>query len=145
MKRFLITWLLGGIATVIAMAVISAFESHGWWGYLTLVRHGAVAEAMVTRTDPRNHCLAEYTFVIDDWPYQGGTAECSAKVGEKVLVTYLPESPYLSCMGDARDRLNNELSTFAAGGVIFPPIVILAWRRRRKTNARHTHPDGVHP
>jgi hypothetical protein len=90
---------------------------------------------MVIRTDPGNHCLAEYRFIIDDWPYQGSAAECSAEVGEKVHVTYLPESPYLSCMGDAREGLNNEFAFLAAGCVIAPPIAIAAWRRRRNANS----------
>jgi hypothetical protein len=53
----------------------------------------------------------------------------------------LPESPYLSCMGNARDGLNNELATFAAGGVISPPIVFAAWRRRRRENSTRLPTD----
>jgi hypothetical protein len=54
-------------------------------------------------------------------------AAVDEKAFVKRLVTHLPDSPYLSCMGDARDGLNNEFAFFAAGGVIAPPIAILAW------------------
>jgi Protein of unknown function (DUF3592) len=134
LRRFAVTWLLGAIATVVLLAVLTGvtLTNHGWWGYLRLVRGGATTQGVVARTEPRNHCLAEYAFAIDGRQYRGAGPYCGAMVGQKVAVTYLTTDPNQSCLGAAREHLNNDLATFVAGGVIFPPMIIAAWRRRRR-------------
>ena len=134
LRRFAVTWLLGGIVTVVATAVITGLTltNHGWWGYMQLVQRGASAEAVVARSEPQNHCLAEYVFVMGGKQYRGDVADCGATVGQKVTVTYLPDDPNLSCLGAARERLNNEFAAFAAGGIVIPPIIIAAWRRKKR-------------
>ncbi len=134
LRRFAVAWLLGAIGTFLILAVLTGMTlaNHGWWGYFRLVQEGTTADGVITRVEPENHRRAEYVFVVRDVQYRGGVDGFGGKVGQSVVVTYLPTNPNLSCEGDARDRLNNELATFAVGGVMFPPLLILALRRRKR-------------
>jgi len=127
-------WALGGFATVIGLAVLTGLvvKDRGWWGYLRLVNSGVTARAVVVRTDRGNHCLAEYSFVTDGQSYRGSGADCTVQAGQSVIITYHQSDPQHSCLGLARDALENELMTFAIGGVIVPPFVLFAVRRWRK-------------
>ena len=133
-KRFALVWLLGGLGTVVVLALVTAvlLKNNGWLGYWRLVAGGAEAVAVVTRIEPQNHCLAEYTYTVDSRSYSGRGPECATTVGERVPITYLISDPTFSCLGSARARLYNELATFIVGGVILPPFIIFAIRRRRR-------------
>lgn|SRR5262249_29300527 len=116
----------------------TTLKDHGWWGYLRLVNSGVTTRAVVVRTDRGNHCLAEYSFATEGQTHRGSGADCSARVGESVTITYLPSDPQHSCIGLARDALKNELTAFAIGGVIFPPFVLFVvrrWTRTRRANS----------
>jgi len=141
-RNFLIAWVSGGIAIFVLLSVFTslAAKGHAWWfGYLQLVRSGGDAEAMVVRTEPGNHCRAEYTFTVAGQSYFGSAPDCSARIGQKVPITYRLADPTHSCLGSARERLNNELISLFAGGVMFPPIIIwriLAFRRKMKQKVK---------
>jgi len=139
-SRFLALLALGGLATAVGLAGLTAavLKDHGWWGYLHLVNAGVMTQAIVVRTDRGNHCLAEYSFIAGGQTYRGSGADCSAQVGQGVTITYLPADPRHSCIGPARAALENELITFAIGGVILPPFiffVVRSWRRRRRAHS----------
>lgn len=53
-------------------------------------------------------------------------------VGQGVIITYLKSDPKLSCLGLARDRLANEIEFFITGGVLVPPVFLIAWKRRKR-------------
>src|SRR5437016_4683786 len=114
-QRFLILWVLGALATVVGLALLTGLmlKDHGWWGYLRLVNAGVTTRAVVMRVERGNHCLAEYSFAIEGHSYAGSGADCTAQVGQSVTITYLPSDPTYSCLGLARDALGNELATFA--------------------------------
>ena len=134
--RFAAMWFVGGVGTVVALAVLTGItlKDHGWLGYWRLVHGGASIQGVVVRTEPGNHCLAEYKFTIGGNSYFGGGPDCGVTVGQAVEVTYLVADPSHSCLGSARARLHNELATFVLGGIIFPPLVILGIRARRNPN-----------
>jgi hypothetical protein len=123
------------MVTVASLAILTGttLRHNGWLGYLRLVRGGTMTQGTVVRTEPANHCLAEYTFDIEGKTYSGVGNACGTSLGQRVDVTYLIAGPEHSCLGSARERLQNELRTFALGGLIFPPLVILTLARRRKT------------
>jgi hypothetical protein len=134
LKRFAVMWFLGGVVTVLVLAAITVATpgNKDWLGYLRLVRGGADAIGTVVRTEPQNHCLAEYTFNVADRSYIGRGPDCSASVDQKIAITYLMADPAHSCLGSARARLQNELATFIVGGILVPPFILFAVRRRRK-------------
>lgn len=131
--QFAAMWVAGGVGIVFFLAVVTGLtlDNHGWFGYLQLVRYGAVAEGVVVRTEPRSHCLTEYRFSVAGRNYSGGGSECGAAVGQSVTVTYLVADPAQSSLELARERLINELAAFVAGAILLPPFLILLLRRRR--------------
>lgn len=133
--RELIRWcVIGGVATVVGLATfeVLALKDNGWWGYLRLVSGGATTLANVVETDPQNHCLAGYSFTIAGHSYRGSGEDCYVMVGQGVIITYLKSDPKLSCLGLARDRLANEIEFFITGGVLVPPVFLIAWKRRKR-------------
>jgi hypothetical protein len=134
LRRFGIAWLLGAIATVVVLAVLTGLmlTSHGWWGYWKLDRSGRRVDGVVVRVEPQNHGHAEYAFMVEGLSHRGNTDGFYGRVGQSVGITYLPTDPNLSCLGAASDRLKNELATFLAGAVLFPPLIILALRLRKR-------------
>lgn len=133
-KSFVITWLLGGLITIAILALITglSLDNGGWLGYFRLVQNGVSSQAIIIKTDNRNHCRVDYSFGVGNSKYTGRGADCGAQVGQAVEITYLRSNPLLSCLGQARPQLDNELATFAAGGITFPLIFYFAMLRRKK-------------
>lgn len=75
--RFAAMWLVGGVGAVVALAVLTGItlKDHGWLGYWRLVRGGASIQGVVVRTEPWNHCLAEYRFTIEGNSFSGAGRE----------------------------------------------------------------------
>jgi hypothetical protein len=146
-KRIGLAWLLGSLATVALMATFTglALQNRGWLGYLRLVKGGAATNGVVLRMDRDNHCLAEYRFVVDGAEYGGAGPDCSLRAGEAVVVTYLISNPAHSCLGVARDGLNNELATFMAGALLLPPLAMYALRRRAQAQEGRAAQQGDAP
>ena len=67
-----------------------------WAQQWRLTRSSSKAEAIVTRTEPDNHCIAHYEFEVNGKQYQGLGSNCSIGVGGKLLVYYLPGDPTFS-------------------------------------------------
>jgi hypothetical protein len=138
--RFAVLWIAGAIVTIVGLALLTGttLRNHGWFGYLRLVREGTMTRGTVVRTQPANHCLVKYSFDIEGRTYSGVGNSCGSRVGQRVDVTYLIAGPEHSSLGSARERLENELRTFALGGLIFPPLVILSLARMRKARPGRT-------
>jgi len=136
-KSFFAIWLIGAFATIAILAALTSVALHngGWWGYLRLVRGGTSTQGIIVRTNPGNHCLAEYSFVVGNKSYSGGGPDCSARSNKNVTVTYLIADPTLSCLGSAEEKLWNELITFILGGLIFPPCIIFGVQKMRKARS----------
>jgi len=74
-------------------ATSSGFD---WAREWRLAQTSLRAEAVVIRTEPQNHCAAYYEFEVDGQKYQGSAAACSARIGDKFNVFYLPGDPAFS-------------------------------------------------
>jgi len=117
-------WLIG-VITLLALLTaltVKASNERGWAGYLRLMREGTNCEALITRAEPQGNCIAEYSFSIAGRNYSGSGPDCAAKVGEKVIVTYLVADPSHSCLGHAGERLANDIVTYFFGGLSFAPL-----------------------
>jgi hypothetical protein len=123
-RRFTMIWLVGGIVTLALLAILAGktVNDRGWGDYLRLMQKGSNCEAVITRTEPSGHCLAAYTFSVGGHDYFGAGPDCSARVGQKVIVTYLVADPSHSCLGYAGERLADEVVSFLFGGLSFPPL-----------------------
>ena len=137
-RQFAAFWLIGALMTIGGLAILTAatLDNHGWWGYLRLVNGGSRTRAVIVRTAREDHCRAEYSFVVEGSSYSGSGADCDARIGKEVLITYRRSDPRQSCIGVARNGLLNELLAFFSAGVIVPPFVLLAFRQRRNGRAR---------
>jgi hypothetical protein len=94
-----------------------------------LNEHGISAEAIVTAITPENHNSFLYAYTVAGTRYTGAGfihELPKAEVGEKVSVRYLPEAPDVSCSGDVRAALINELISVGMVVLVFPPLII--WR-----------------
>jgi hypothetical protein len=124
---FAVTWLLGP-------------------GNLYPLAHGGIkTHATVVALEPNNHWSVHYTYSVDGKQYsgvghggRGGAPSFEAlAVGEPVVVSYDPERPSVSCLGNAELRYPEEvrgaffgalwLGTWGSGVLLWR----LAWRKRR--------------
>ena len=108
-------WCLGFFGGLIFFWGSITSSGFDWVRHWKLAFASAETEAVVTRTEPHNHCLAHYEFELDGQQYQGSGSNCSANIGDKVHVHYLPGDP--------------DFSTAKAPGsdlvfVIFAPLVL---------------------
>ena len=118
------TWISGGVCAIALLAILigTAFKERGWDSYLRLIQAGSNCEAVITKTQPQNSCLAEYTFSVDGRSYSGSGPDCTVRVGQKVIITYLVADPSSSCLGHAGERLANEVVSYLFGGLSFAPL-----------------------
>ena len=91
----------------------------------------------MSRTTCHNHGTVCYQFIAGGHEYSGwgsagfGTRDCDdLKVGDEILVYYLPSDPTLSRPGSIRERWANELiSIFLAVALVPTAIVWAVWRQ----------------
>jgi hypothetical protein len=130
MKRFLLLWLVG--ASLIAFVLGSVNIPR----LFPLTRRGVETCGTITAFEPNNHRTVHYSFQVNGKTYSGAQ---EGGVGEKVLlhtdcmgyvVFYLPDDPYVSCIGDPVPMLNNEVISILLPMLIFPPSALLGWRWR---------------
>jgi hypothetical protein len=117
-------WFIGalGLLALIASILGMAARERGWGEYLRLIQDGTSCEATITRVEPRAPCLAQYTFSHGGRDYSGAGPDCRAKVGQKVVITYLVADPSRSCLGRAGERLADDVASFLFGGLKFPEL-----------------------
>ena len=112
-------WCLGFFASLTFFWVGMTSSGFDWARHWRLAQASSEIEVVVTRTEPQNHCLAYYEFEVDGERYQGkGSGGCTARIGDKLHVYYLPGEP--------------EFSTTKSPGsdlvfVIFAPMVLSAF------------------
>ena len=133
LRRFAVQWFLGALAIMLGLGTFDAIvpEDQGWFGYLRLTRGGQLTSAAVERVAPGNHCQADYQFEVADATFRGTGADCSARIGERVGVTYLIANPTRSCLGVAKDHLANEIAFIVFAGLIAAPVLILSAQFQR--------------
>ena len=97
MKR-ISAWCLGFVGALTFYWLAASISGFDWTRHWRLAQASSKAEAVVTRTEPLNHCLAHYEFEVDGQRYQGSGPKCSASVGDKFHVYYLPREPTFSTL-----------------------------------------------
>jgi hypothetical protein len=102
---------------------------------------GRAAQATVSRTDCANHALVVASFEVSGVTYEArGTdgyqnPQCpTIKVGDRVLVFYLPSDPTVNVLGDVHWRWNNEVISVLGAMFVLPviPAVAVWWRHVRR-------------
>lgn len=108
-------WCLGFIGALTFYWAAATWGGFDWTRHWRLAQTSAVAEAGVIRTEPHNHCAAYYEFEVAGRRYQGSGPQCSARVGDKLRVYYLPEEPTFSTL----KKPSNDLAF-----IIVAPLVL---------------------
>jgi hypothetical protein len=92
-------WCLGFFIALTFFWVSITSSGFEWKRQWRLAQASAEADAFVYRTEPHNHCLVHYQFEVDGEQYRGkGPGGCSAVIGDKVHVYYLPGQPAFSTL-----------------------------------------------
>ena len=149
MKRFLLLWLAGASLIAIGLGSLNVPRLY------PLMRRGVKTCGTVTAFEPNNHRTVHYSFEVDGKAHsgaqEGGVSQdvpgfssiCNGNV-----VFYLPDDPYVSCIGDPAPMFNNEVISILLPMLTFPPFALLGWRWRsprfrRWLNAeKHSAPEN---
>jgi hypothetical protein len=105
--------------------------------FYQLKRDGVRATGTVTRLQAANHQSVYYSFEISGRTYSnigragfGNPEFCCLSVGQNVIVYYLPDEPFTSCLGIPQLLLENEVMPVLLAGIIFPIFTIAAYSSR---------------
>jgi hypothetical protein len=143
MKRFLLLWLVG--ASLIAFGL----RSMNMPRLYPLTRRGVKTCGTITAFEPNNHRTVHYSFQVNDKTYSGAQ---EGGVGKEVIphssdcgghvVFYLPDDPYVSCIGDPAPMLTNEVIPIVLAMSTFPPFALWGWSKRSPTFRRWLRADA---
>ena len=131
MKRFLLLWLVGAVLIAVGIGSINIPLLY------PLVRRGVPTCGTITRREPANHNSVHYSYEVNGKTYtgvqQGGVGDQSTAYSTDCVgyvVYYLPQNPQRSCIGQPGLMLTNDIVPITLAMLSFPPIALLAWRRR---------------
>jgi hypothetical protein len=101
------------------------------WRYRQLAARGVAESGRVTGLEPLNHQFVDYSYEV------GGRVLSSTgsagfgnpgfgvlRVGDRVSISYLPDNPYFSCLGDPHLLLRSEAISVLLAAVLFPSLVL---------------------
>jgi len=137
MKRFLLLWLAGASLIAVGLGSLNIPRLY------PLMRRGVKTCGTVTAFEPNNHNTVRYSFEVDGKSYSGAQgggrgldvpgfpANCEGHV-----VFYLPDDPYVSCIGDPDPMFKNEVISILFPMVTFPLFALLMLRWRNPTFRR---------
>jgi hypothetical protein len=113
------TWCLGFLAGLTFFWVGMTSSGFDWARNWRLARASLEVEAIITRIEPHNHCVAHYEFEVNGERYQGKSpGGCAATIGDKIHVYYLPGEPAFS---------TPKTPGFDLVFVIFAPMILSAF------------------
>lgn len=126
-------WCLGFVGALAFYWIAATSGGFDWTRHWRLARASSEAEAVVTRTEPHNHCLAHYEFEVDGHQYQGSGSNCSARIGDKLHVYYLQGEPTFSTVKTPGSDLMFMIAAPTVLSVIAGFIVMMRIGRRGKS------------
>jgi hypothetical protein len=124
-------WLLGALAITIPLSRINLVQ------FYRLRRMGVATSGVVTDLQPGNHQAVYYSYEASAKTFSGigragfGNPEsCCLKVGQTVIVYYLPSAPWESRAGLPNELIENEVPPIILAGITFPlfAMAIYSWR-----------------
>ena len=105
--------------------------------FYRLKREGVRTTGIVTRLQAANHQSVYYSFEVSGRSYSsigragfGNPEFCCLAVGQNVMVYYLPDEPFTSCLGNPQLLLDNEIMPVLLAGITFPIVAIVGYSSR---------------
>jgi len=86
-------------------AVVINIQTHGWISWYRLTVFGEKTHATVTRREPGDHQTCYFYYAANSDRYEGRDQGCDLKVGQDVVVTYLPSDPSFVTASPPFDQL----------------------------------------
>jgi hypothetical protein len=122
------------------MAVIFNTSGLGYVDSYRLAHHGQRIAATVIKLEPHNHAGCQYSYTVAGRNHTASASACAdnQKVGDEILVSYLPTDPSVSALGypEGEFRTHVLLNVFVpllfAVLVSGRRLVACAQRRRRR-------------
>lgn len=124
-------------------AVASLLGAMNLPSYFALVRHGIAVEATVLRTEPMNHQLVHYSYIVDGRQYRdsgmagvGNPCFKCLRPGDRIQAFYTETDHAVSVLGEPGPHFENELWSVLGGGLLLPTMVALVFTLRRRMRRR---------
>jgi hypothetical protein len=119
---------IGVIVFVAVWSLIFHDTSRDWRAHQRLARSGVQVTGAVTAKEPMNQASIRYDYFVDGVRYSGGPCGVherfnSVRLGDRITVTYLPDSPSTSTCEDPQTGYS------ARSGILFiivPCFALLA-------------------
>jgi len=122
----------------LGMFVVIIITSHDrLFLFYRLASHGVVTEGRVLELREREHTTIVYVFTYGAKRYSGqgrvgfGNPPFDRlKIGDPVQITYLPNTPQLSCSGDAKEQFREQVLMMASLPIIVFVVSFFLFRRK---------------
>jgi len=124
------TGLIAALICFVFFAVLFNAQPHGWAARYQLARGGMEAQATITRSQPENHQLCYFEYIVNSKRYEGSDDGCSADIGHVVKIWYLPSDPSFSTTKSPVGEF-----VFSVFGPLLLSVfagIVAAWRRSRR-------------
>lgn len=130
--QLLLVWLILVISISIIIGRIN------WFKYYNLAEYGIQTRGTVTNKESYNHESIYYTYIVDHKNFTGIGHDGNGnpkfddlKIGDRVIVFFLPNNNQISCIGNPKDLLQNETISILLASLIIPTLVILSFSKRK--------------
>jgi hypothetical protein len=124
-------WVLGALVIVVPLSRFNLVR------FYRLSQVGVKTSGVVTDLQPTNHESVYYSYEADGRAFNGvgragfGNPEfCCLKVGQPVIVYYLPNATQESCLGLPNELIKNEAPPIALAGIVFPLFALAVYASR---------------
>lgn len=123
-------------AALLLAAGAGIYSRRDWAVYWALQRRGLPSEGWVTATEPLGPGTVGYAFYAGrvlktgvSEPRRAGLDPAEYRVGDRVVVYYLPERPSVSVLGEPRDYLRGQEMLLIWALLVFVPFTLWALAR----------------
>jgi hypothetical protein len=127
----------------VALTVVLLFGGRETLLLYELARRGTSVIAVVTAKEAQMHATIKYSYTVKSETFHGadrvglGTPRFSdLKPGDRILAYFVPAKPWISCLGDAREKFFSYVRVVGVAAVISATAIVWALRRCKITFGR---------
>jgi hypothetical protein len=124
MRKLFLLWLGAAILIAIGLAQTNLIA------FYKLSREGVLTRGTVTAFEPNDHNALHYTYAVNGGTYEKAGPYGYFLEGQVVPVSYLPDKPYVSCVGPPQELLQNEAGVVLVASIVLPAcfLGVGSWR-----------------
>src|ERR1700722_15935104 len=121
---------------VLAIVTAAGLGSMNWRFYHEIALRGVSTSGVVLELLPKIHDTIRYQYKVGEREFTGrrspwlpNPSVAELKVGQAVVVYYVPQTPEHSVVGDPKPMLANETLTIVAAALTLPILIVAACAR----------------